>query len=236
MDRKRQLIIIPALNEEKTIAQVIGEATQCLPSADILVINDGSTDRTAEVARETKAMVIDLPFNLGYGAALQTGFRFADTHDYDTVITMDADGQHVPSSIESLIAVAGSESADVVIGSRFLEKGYRPGFLRSVGIWLYSHIARLYTGAHVTDPTSGFQLLNRNAFSYLSRGDNYPLDYPDVNIIIALHRKKFRVVEAPVRMRNSADKKSMHSGMRPLFYIIKMALAIVMVLLEREEE
>lgn len=236
MDRGNHLIIIPALNEEKTIAQVIEDTRKHVPFADVLVINDGSTDRTADIAKKMNVTVIDLPFHLGYGAALQTGFRFAEKYGYATVITMDADGQHLPSSIKNLLAAIEREGADVVIGSRFLEEGYTPGILRSMGIWLFSRIARVYTGTTITDPTSGFQLLNRNAFSYLSEGDNYPLDYPDVNIVMALHKKKFRVVEVPVKMVNNPHKKSMHSGLKPLFYVIKMALAIVMVILRREED
>lgn len=236
MDRKEHLIIIPALNEENTIARVIEDAKKSVPFADILVINDGSTDGTSAIARKMNVTVIDFPFNLGYGAALQTGFRFADKYGYSIVITMDADGQHVPSSVGNLLSAVEDEQADVVVGSRFLEKGYRPGLLRSVGIWLFSKIARAYTGTTITDPTSGFQLMKRNVFSYLAEGDNYPLDYPDVNIIIALHKKRFKVVEAPVRMVINPDKKkSMHSGLRPFFYIIKMAVAIVMVMLRREE-
>ncbi|HET6515594.1 MAG TPA: glycosyltransferase family 2 protein [Thermodesulfovibrionales bacterium] len=236
MARKRHLIVIPALNEEKTIGTVIRNAKEYAPYADILLINDGSTDNTAAIARQEGVRVIDLPFNLGYGAALQTGFRFAERHGYDFVITMDADGQHVLSSVENLLAAMEHEAADVVIGSRFLKEGYRPGIPRAIGIWLFSKIAKMYTGATITDPTSGFQLLNRKAFSYLSQGDNYPLDYPDVNIIMALHRKKFRVVEAPVIMVKSPDKKSMHSGLRPVLYVIKMTLAVIMVMMGRERE
>lgn len=233
---ERYLVIIPAFNEEKTIAGVIADVRKNAPNADILIINDGSTDLTSPSARAMDAMVIDLPFNLGYGAALQTGFRFAVMYGYDYVATVDADGQHIPSYIPILVAVMQNESADIVIGSRFIEKGYRVGIFRKTGIWLFSKIARLYTGCNFTDPTSGFQLINRDVFTYLSEGDNYPLDYPDVNIILALHKKRFRIAEAPVAMVGKSDKKSMHSGLRPLLYIIKMSLAIIMVLLRKEGE
>lgn len=232
---RRHLIIIPALNEERTIAEVIRSAKENIPFSDILVLNDGSTDRTAQLAREMDVMVVDLPFNLGYGAALQTGFRFAERHGYDYVITMDADGQHLPSSVESLLAAMEREGADVVIGSRFLAKGYKPGFMRALGIWLFSMIARSFTGIEITDPTSGFQLLRRNVFSYLALGDNYPLDYPDANIIIALHKRNFKVIESPVTMVNNPLRKSMHSGLKPVLYVIKMVLAIIMVMLRRED-
>lgn len=236
MDKKnRHLIVIPAFNEENTIANVINDVRRHVSYADILVVNDGSSDRTSAISKEMNVMVIDLPFNLGYGAALQTGFRFAEMNGYGFVITMDADCQHVPSSVKSLLDAMEREGADVVIGSRFLEKGYRAGIPRKIGILLFSFIARAYTGINITDPTSGFQLLNRYVFSYLAEGDNYPLDYPDVNIIIALHKRKFRVVEAPVVMMENQNGKSMHSGLKPVLYVIKMILAIVMVILSRVE-
>ena len=234
MDRKRYLVVIPALNEEATIGAVIGDVKRHVPYSDILIVNDGSTDRTATIARDAGVMVIDLPFNLGYGAALQTGFRFAEKKRYDYVFTIDADGQHDPSCVDSLVGTLEREKADVVIGSRFLEKGYKPGFLRAVGMRLFSSIAKISTGIDITDPTSGFQLLTRDVFSLLSQGDNYPLDYPDVNIIIALHKKKFKVAEAPVVMVNNPHKKSMHSGLKPILYVVKMSLAILMVMLRKE--
>ena len=127
---ERYLVIIPAFNEQETIAGVIADVRKNAPNADVLIINDGSTDLTSPSARVMDAMVIDLPFNLGYGAALQTGFRFAVKYGYDYVATVDADGQHLPSYIPILVAVMQNESADIVIGSRFIEKGYRVGIFR----------------------------------------------------------------------------------------------------------
>jgi hypothetical protein len=124
-------------------------------------------------------------------------------------------------------------NADVVIGSRFIEGNYKLGTAKKIGISLFSLIAKTYTGINITDPTSGFQLLNRTAFSYLAEGDNYPLDYPDVNIIMALHKRKFIIAEAPVDMTENRYGRSMHSGIKPVFYIVKMFLAILMVLMRR---
>lgn len=231
----KYLVIIPAFNEELNIAGVITSVRKYAPYADILVVNDGSSDMTSSIVREMGVAVINLPFNLGYGAALQTGFRFAERNAYHFVITMDADGQHIPSSIESLLTTMEREAADVVIGSRFIEKGYRAGMARRLGMLLFAYVARLYTGINITDPTSGFQLLNRYVFSYLAEGDNYPLDYPDVNIIMALHKRKFKVAEAPVVMVENQTGKSMHSGFKPVLYVIKMILAIIMVILNRVE-
>ncbi|MDA8105522.1 MAG: glycosyltransferase family 2 protein [Nitrospiraceae bacterium] len=226
----KYLVIMPAFNEEKTIGHVIAEAQKNIPFCDILVINDGSEDGTKTIAASGNAAVVSHPFNLGYGAALQTGFRFAVKKGYDFVITMDADGQHVASSVQSLVAVMEEHEADVVIGSRFIGTGYRMSPVRKLGIALFSMVARGYTGINITDPTSGFQLINKKAFSYLAKGDNYPLDYPDVNIIMSLYKKNFKIVEAPVAMKENSSGKSMHNGLRPALYVIKMSLAIIMVL------
>ncbi|GAB4415724.1 MAG: glycosyltransferase family 2 protein [Thermodesulfovibrionales bacterium] len=229
------LIVIPAYNEEAVIGEVLDGIRRIEPDMDILVVNDGSTDRTSEIAALSGVKVINIPYNIGYGGAIQTGFRFAVDYNYDYVITMDGDGQHDPESIKSLVRTMEREEADVVIGSRFLEGTYRMGLARRIGSWLFSKIANLYTGVRITDPTSGFQIYNRQAFAYLSMGDNYPLDYPDVNIIMALHKMRFNVVEAPVKMLEKSEGKSMHTGLKPLIYVIRMFLAIIMVLLRKED-
>jgi glycosyltransferase involved in cell wall biosynthesis len=229
------LVIIPAYNEEEDIASVIENVRGSNPGADILVVNDGSTDSTSARAKKTGVAVLDIPFNIGYGGAVQTGFRFAAERRYDFVITIDGDAQHDPYSAKNLIEAMEREQADVVIGSRFIEGTYRMGVLRKVGGRLFSMIARLYTGTHFTDPTSGFQLLTRQVFSHLAKNDNYPLDYPDVNIIMALHKMRVRVVEAAVVMKEKPRGKSMHAGLRPVIYIVRMFLAIIMVLVRKED-
>ena len=229
----KTLVVIPAYNEAATIQAVVKDTQREIPSADILVVNDGSSDLTPLLAEQADAMVLNLPCNIGYGGALQTGFRFATRHGYEVVVTIDGDGQHDPSFAHPLIAAMTAEHADVVIGSRFLQGQYRVGLARKLAIRVFSRIVTLYTGTTFTDPTSGFQSLSRRAFSYLALRDNYPLDYPDVNIIMALHRMKFKVVETPVRMVENPRGESMHSGLKPLFYVIRMALAIVMVLLKK---
>jgi hypothetical protein len=228
--RMNYLIIIPAFNEEGSIRGVIDDVRLHVPFADVLVVNDGSTDRTSSVAEEQGVPCVSHPFNLGYGAALQTGFRFATARDYDCVITMDADGQHVPLSVSNLVTAMQHHGADVVIGSRFLEGNYEVDLPRRIGIGLFSFIARLFTGITITDPTSGFQLLRRSVFSHLAKADNYPLDYPDVNIIMALHKRRFKIVETPVGMIEKRNGKSMHSGLKPFLYVMRMCLAIVMVI------
>lgn len=232
---KDYLIVIPAFNEGERLSNVLAGIKSSNPSADIIVVNDGSADRTSELAKQAGAMVLDIPFNIGYGGAVQTGFRFAKEYGYDFVITMDGDGQHDPSCAKNLMETMERERADVVIGSRFLEGSYRMSLPRKIGASLFSKLAGFYTGARFTDPTSGFQLITKRVFSYLSEGNNYPLDYPDVNIIMALHKIKYKVVEAPVIMREKTDGRSMHSGLRPLVYVIRMFLAILMVLLRKED-
>lgn len=232
---KSYLIIIPAYNEEAHIAKVLDDVKNSNPQADILVVNDGSSDNTSETAKQTGVMVLDIPFNIGYGGAIQTGFHFATEYGYNFVITIDGDAQHDPYSAKNLIETMDRERADVVIGSRFIEGTYKMGVLRKIGVRLFSAIAGFYTGMKFTDPTSGFQLLNRSVFSYLAKGNNYPLDYPDVNIIMALHKMKFKVAEAPVRMKENPKGKSMHSGLRPIIYVVRMFLAIIMVLLRKED-
>lgn len=232
---KRTLVIIPALNEERFIAPVISGIRKEDGSFDILVVNDGSKDRTEDIAEEMGAMVIAHTYNLGYGAALQTGFRFAVNKGYDYVITLDADGQHDPMSIPELFSSLSASGADVIIGSRFSGGGYRMGFARRIGSWIFAGVARAYTGYRFTDPTSGFQLLNRAAFSCLANEESYPLDYPDVNIILLLHKKRFKVAEAPVRMVSNVESDTMHSGMKPFMYVIRMLLAVTMILLRRED-
>jgi glycosyltransferase involved in cell wall biosynthesis len=231
---KSYLIVIPAYNEEEHIANVLREIRESNLSADILVVNDGSTDGTSAIAKQAGVMVLDLPFNLGYGGAIQTGFRFATEFGYEFVVTLDGDAQHSPYFVNNLIETMQREKADVVIGSRFIEGTYHMGVFRKMGVRLFSKIAFLYTGTNFTDPTSGFQLLSRRIFSYLSRGDNYPLDYPDVNIIIALHKMRFRVVEAPVGTKEKKGK-SMHQGLRPIVYVIRMFIAIIVILLRKED-
>jgi len=231
---KSYLIVIPAYNEEEHIADVLRDVREIDLPADILVVNDGSTDETSAISKREGVSVLDLPFNIGYGGAIQTGFRFATESGYKFVITLDGDGQHSPDSVNTLIETMEREKADVVIGSRFIEGIYRMGIFRKIGVRLFSRIAFFCTGMKFTDPTSGFQLLNRRIFSYLSEGDNYPLDYPDANIIISLYKMRFKVTEAPVRMKEKQGK-SMHRGLRPIVYVIRMFLAIIVALLRKED-
>lgn len=227
------VILLPAYNEAPRIAEVIGElrdATQC----PILVVDDGSADGTAEKARAAGATAISLPFNMGYGAALQTGYKYAQAMGFAYLVQMDADGQHDPRGVARLLERVRSGACDVCIGSRFLEGDtYRIPLARRMGMMLFRRIASFLIGATITDPTSGFQALNRKVIDFFCR-DLYPVDYPDTDVIVALHRHGFVVREVPVVMRANPDGKSIHAGLRPIYYLFKMALTIPLNLLRRE--
>lgn len=226
-------VIIPAFNEEGRIgATIAGIRKQT--DADIIVISDGSVDSTVQEAESAGAVVLKLPFNLGYGAALQTGYKYALNKGFAFGVQMDADGQHDPEYISHLLEEVRAGKADVIIGSRFLGEGdYRPTTLKKLGMILFRFIASIITGQKVTDPTSGFQALNRKAMTFYA-GDAYPVDFPDADVLIMLHRKGMSFKEIPVRMTQSTKKKTMHSGIVPLYYLFKMILSIFVTLLRKD--
>jgi len=175
--------------------------------------------------------MIRLPFWMGYGGALQTAYKYAYRNGYDAVVQMDADGQHDPRSIAALIE--NVQSADVVVGSRFLAKNdYHMTLFRRLGCRLLSRIGQSLTGMRITDPTSGFQALSRKALS-LAIEDYYPMDYPDLDVLILMHRFRLKVVEIPVTMYPSADKTGMHEGLQVWYYAFKMILSIFVMMLRK---
>lgn len=234
------LVIIPAYNEENQVASVIRGIKEHLPLAEVLIVDDGSSDRTPQVATEAGAKVLSHPFNLGYGAALQTGYRYALSKGYDEIVQMDGDGQHDPSSLTALLSVIRNREADIAIGSRFLkarsmgvgQQPYRSPFFRRVGMRFFGTITSLIIRQKITDSTSGYQAMNRKTIEWVS-SDKFPCDYPDADVIIMLHRAGFRIREVPVQMFPSQNKKSMHSGWKPLYYIFKMFLSILVTLMRK---
>jgi glycosyltransferase involved in cell wall biosynthesis len=226
------LVVIPAHNESPRIGGVIAGIRQAAPGADILVVDDGSTDGTTETARRAGAIVARLPFNQGYGVALQTGFKFALRHDYDYVVQIDGDGQHEPRCIPDLLAAVQNDQVDVALGSRWLGASeYQGPALRKFGKSFFGFLASSLTSLEVTDPTTGFQALSRDVVHFYCT-NVYPVDYPDANVIIMLDRAGFRVAEVPVIMYRNSTGKSMHSGIaRPIYYGMKMMLSIAMTLL-----
>lgn len=227
----RVLITIPAYNESGRVGPVIEDVRSRLPGADILVVDDGSSDTTSAEAREAAAIVVTLPVNSGYGAALQTGYKYAVRQGYDIVGQIDADGQHQAEFLPLMISALEEREADVVIGSRFLDRDghYTPSAARKVGIAVFSRIATLLTRKHITDPTSGFQVMRISVAKFFC-ADLYPVDYPDADILVLLHRSGFNISEVPVQMRPSTNV-SMHSGHRSIYYVYKMFLSLLVTML-----
>lgn len=232
----RVLVMIPAYNEQENIARVIRSVHQQLPEADVVVIDDGSVDATIPAAESAGAQVVSLPFNMGYGVACQTGFKYALRHGYDYLIQMDGDGQHEPECIPDLLTAVQDPDVDLVLGSRWLGLvEYKGPLLRKFGKFFFGFLASLITRHDVTDPTSGFQALSRQVIVFYCT-DVYPVDYPDADVIIMLDRAGFRIKEVPVIMYLNRTGQSMHSGLRPLYYGIKMLMSITMTLLRDDRE
>jgi glycosyltransferase involved in cell wall biosynthesis len=228
----RIAVIIPAFNEAASIAETIADAASLALDQELVVVNDGSRDATSSIARATgRATVLDLPVNLGIGGAVQTGFRYAARAGHDIVVQFDGDGQHVAAEIERLIAPIRAQQADVVIGSRFVERGSSPGAFRStrsrrLGIRLLALANWLLAGRWVRDSTSGFRAYNREAVAFLA--DRYPADYPEPEALVLLGRNGFRLVEVPVVMRERQGGRSSIAGLRSAHYMIKVLLAMLM--------
>lgn len=221
----KRILLIPAYNEEARIAAVLTRAHAALPDYDVVVVDDGSADDTGELARQHAATVLRHPFNMGYGAALQTGYKFAVRLGAELVVQMDADGQHDPADAPGLALPVEQGELDLVIGSRFLGVGdYEMDALRSAGRALFQTIVRAF-GLRVTDPTSGFQALSRSVLE-LYVGDIFPSDYPDVDVLLLAHRHGLRIGERPVRMQASPRTSSLHAGFAPIYYVYKMLLSI----------
>jgi glycosyltransferase involved in cell wall biosynthesis len=221
----RVLAVVPAYNEAGGVVGVVRELFAVRPGLDVLVVDDGSSDQTAERAREAGARVVRLPYNLGIGGAVQTGFRYAMRNGYDAAVQVDGDGQHVPAEIPALLAALAGDGADVVIGSRFLDRrGYTTSRIRRVGTRVFSLVNSLVLGQTVTDNTSGFRAFNRRALAFLS--EHYPQDYPEPESVVLLGRNGFRIREIPVRMRERGHGRSSISSVRAVYYMIKVLLAI----------
>jgi glycosyltransferase involved in cell wall biosynthesis len=227
----RILVIIPAHNEEANVGRVIHEIRGFLPTADLVVVDDGSRDDTARVAREAGAQVLSLPNNLGYGAAIQTGFRYATRNGYDIGIQMDSDGQHAPESVPALLEPVLRGEIDVALGSRFLGRADYPiPWPKKLGMKLFAAIASTALGTRITDPTTGFQALSSRVMRYFAV-DNYPSDYPDADAIMVLGFRGFKIREVPVVMKARMAGTSMHTGYKTVLYVFKMFLSILVVVL-----
>jgi glycosyltransferase involved in cell wall biosynthesis len=232
----RILVLIPTYNEGANIAAVIDGIRQAAPEGDILVVNDGSRDDTAAAAAAAGATVISHPFNMGYGVAIQTGYKYAAARGYDFLVQIDGDGQHDPAYIPRLLAPVLAGETDFVIGSRFMEvESYEPSLPRRIGMAFFRKLVSSIIGTRITDSTSGYQAFNRRVISYFTT-EVFPCDYPDADMLIILYRAGFLIREIPVRMYANVAGKSMHSGLKPLYYMFKMLLSIFVTLLRRREK
>lgn len=227
----RTLFIIPALNEADSIAYVVTRLREQAPWADVLVIDDGSTDDTAALAEGAGAMVLHMPYNVGIGASVQTGFQFAAQQGYARVIRSDGDGQHPPEDIPRLLAALDS-GADLAIGSRYLEdRGYEGSLARRAGSYFLARLISFITGQRITDPTSGFVAANARTVALCARV--YPHDYPEPEAIVILHRAGLRLHEVPVAMQPRQGGVSSITALRSGYYMLKVTLAILIGLLRR---
>jgi glycosyltransferase involved in cell wall biosynthesis len=230
----KRVAIVPALNEERTIGRVIDELRDFDPGLDVLVVDDGSGDGTSRAAREKGALVLRLPFNLGIGGAVQTGFRFAFEQGYDIAVRVDGDGQHDPGQLGRVLEPLLRGEADIVVGSRFADTGapgYRSSRSRRIGIRLLALVVSRIVGQRVTDTTSGFQALNRDGIALFAR--DYPHDYPEVEATVMVFRHRLRLLEVPVEMRERSAGRSSITALRSIYYMVKVLLAIFVGLFRR---
>ncbi len=228
---KKTLIIVPAYNEAGTIAGVVDNIRKHVKNADILVVNDGSRDRTARKARESGAMVVSLPYNMGIGSAVQCGFLFAKEKGYHIAVQVDGDGQHPAKDITRLLA-ALDNGVDMAIGSRFVEPtAYLPPFSRALGIKIFSFLVSSIVRRKVYDTTSGFRAISRRAILLLT--ETYPHDYPEVEALITLHRHGMEFVEIPVQMDYRREGRSSISATAGAYYMLKVTLAVLVAVIKR---
>lgn len=227
----RLLVVIPAWNEQETLPAVIAELRGCVPDADVLVVNDGSTDWTSVIAWDAGALVLDLPINLGVGGAMRAGYVYARRNGYDLAVQLDADGQHNPADIPRLVETMGTTGADVVIGARFAGVGdYTARGLRRLSMRLLARVLSRVAGAALTDTTSGFKLANRNAIQLFAA--NYPAEYlgDTVESLVIAARAGLKIRQIGVAMRPRAGGQPSHGPLKAAVFLARAALALVIAL------
>jgi glycosyltransferase involved in cell wall biosynthesis len=227
------LILIPAYNEEGAVGSVVKEVRQVMPNVRVLVVDDCSKDATRSVALSAGADVLPMPYHLGLGGCVQAGYRLAFELGYDYVIRVDGDGQHDPRYIPKMLAALEREKCEMVIGSRFMNgNGKHSGFLRGLGIVFFRIMLRPILGKTVHDPTSGFVGVNRTALALFSK--SFPLEYPEIEALVVLQRKRFRFVEVPCTMRPRRAGRSTITVLRSLYYPIHVLLGVFINVLKFE--
>lgn len=231
----RVLIVIPCWNEAANLPEVVAELRQRGPSADLLVVDDGSDDDTGAVARGLGCPVLELPIHLGYGGAVQTGIKHGLRRAYPVVVTFDGDGQHEPADVPSLVR-AVEAGDDLVLGSRFLAPGsYRGTGLRRLGRAVFAALARRLTGLPLTDPTSGLKALGPRGQALFALA-RFPDRFPDADALVLARRARLRLSERPARMRPSRNRHSMHDGHRAVAYAFNMLFSLLVAVSGREAD
>lgn len=226
------LVIVPVYNEEGSIGGVIEDLRKNFPQGEVIIVNDGSQDRTSDIARALGANVIDLPYNLGIGGAIQTGFLYALEKGFDAAIQFDGDGQHLAEEIPGILAPYRNKGADLVVGSRFLsEEGFTSSIQRRMGSIILSIVISTLIRKRITDTTSGFRLYGKNAIVLFS--SHYPEDYPEVEALVLAHKKGLRIEEVPSRMSPRMIGKSSITTVKAIYYMVKVLLAVFVDLIKR---
>lgn len=222
----RILVIIPAYNEEESIRGVIDALHEHVPDYDVLVVDDGSKDHTARVVSECEGItLVRLPYNMGIGSTMQTGYLYAFRNGYDIAVQCDGDGQHPPHQMRRIVERVEKGDADMAIGSRYVvDSDYRPSFFRRLGKSLLSRLVDSVVGGGVTDTTSGFRAANRDVMEIFTK--YYPDDYPEAEALVILARHGLSVIEVPVDMEARQGGVSSISPSRAVYYIVKVSLAI----------
>jgi glycosyltransferase involved in cell wall biosynthesis len=220
------LVIIPAYNEEKSIVNVVGSLQSACPEADYVIVNDCSTDGTEKLCRDHNLNYVSLPINLGIGGGVQTGYKYAVMNNYDITVQLDGDGQHDPAYIRGLIKPILDGQADMVIGSRFIEKnGFQSSAVRRAGIHFLNWLIYLCCGVKISDTTSGFRACNKDLTKFFS--NVYAEDYPEPEAIIGAVLNGYKVKEVPVTMNERKNGKSSISQLKSIYYMVKVSLAIL---------
>jgi len=226
------LIIIPAYNEEENLPELLSELKKLYPEIPVLIVNDGSQDKTEQIARQYGAKVVTHIQNLGYGSALETGYLYALQHGYQAVAQMDADLQHDPASLKDMLEIFNQGHYDLLIGSRFKGKqGYRVPTGRKMVIRFLSALTWVFTRRWITDPTSGYQILSCRVIKKLA--GNLPSDFPDADVLTGLTLAGVKIGETPVIMRERAKGFPQVRGLRALYYLYKLPLSIFIAYLRR---
>jgi glycosyltransferase involved in cell wall biosynthesis len=219
------LILVPAFNEEGAVGRVVEEIHAAMPGTPVVVIDDCSRDGTVATALRAGAEILPLPHHLGLGGCVQAGYKLAYERGFDYVIRVDGDGQHDPNDIPRLLDALRTSGCEMVIGSRFIEGKEYTSFSRSLGIQFFRLVLRPILGREVRDPTSGFVGVNRRALEVFSK--SFPLEYPEIEALVVLQRKRFRFLEVPCRIRPRTTGRSSITPVKSFYYIVHVLLGVL---------